>query len=159
MNTYTCKSCGANLIINDSKQSFTKCLYCGNSIVVSSENISNLNIKKIIPFSIDKEYAIKRIKSEYHTEIVEAKKVYVPIRFCNFDFDYIYSFSHKISNGSDAEYIYIDHLLDVNVKNEIVFGDSRIKNLISMQELKKQKRIDYDPIKIDDVSIEVASII
>ena len=55
MQSYKCDKCGAELILNNEIQ-FTKCLFCGNSIAIIKDNEIRLNIKEIIPFSIEKSY-------------------------------------------------------------------------------------------------------
>ena len=59
MKSYICNSCGAELILNDNS-TFTSCLYCGNNIAVVQKEYANLNIKKIIPFTIEKDDVIKK---------------------------------------------------------------------------------------------------
>lgn len=158
MKSYICKMCGAEIIINDDIN-FTKCLYCGNSIAIINEELKDLNIKKIIPFSIDKEEAIEAYKHVLRKNIVEAKKVYVPVRYCNYNFDYLlyyeYEVEHTDSDGNTSTSYYdAETLIDGNVTNELVFGDSKVNNVYLEYEIRKQERLDYDPVLVKDVSIE-----
>ena len=158
MRSYTCKTCGAEIILND-ETNFTNCLYCGNSIAITDDKLLDLNIKKIIPFSIDKEEAIDKYKKIIRKDIIEAKKVYVPIRFCNYDFDYLLYYEYEVeSEDSDGHrtvsYYDAETLIDGNVENEMVFGDSKVDNVYLANEIRNQERIDFDPVLLKDVSIE-----
>lgn len=161
MKSYTCKTCGAELIVNDNT-TFTNCLYCGNNIAITQKEFGDLNIKKIIPFSIDKEKAINSYKKVVKGEIIDAKKVYVPVRFCNFDFDFLFYYQYEQestdSNGNTTTtYIDTEELLDGTVENEIVFGDSKISYVNMPYEIRNCERFNFDPVLLKDVSIEKAA--
>ncbi len=161
MRSYTCKTCGAELILNDDNN-FTNCLYCGNSIAITNEELKDLNIKKIIPFSIDKEEAIQTYEKIIRKKIVEAKKVYVPVRYCNFDFDYLLYYEYRVesedSNGhTTVSYYDAETLIDGNVKDEIVFGDSKVNYVNLPFEIRSHERLEYDPVLLKDVSIECSN--
>ena len=54
---YTCKSCGAELVINDVEAS-TYCAYCGQPTIVFDRIAKRRRPKYIIPFSITQNYYI-----------------------------------------------------------------------------------------------------
>lgn len=158
MKAYVCKSCGAELLLNDDAN-FTICLYCGNNIAISEKEISDLNIKKIIPFTIEKEEAIENFNRMLSKDIKEVKKVYVPVRYCNFDFDYLLYYEYK-SEDSEGHTSYHDaeELIDGKATNDFIFS-SKIKNVYFLESIRKQERINYDPVILKDVSIEYAPLL
>jgi hypothetical protein len=161
MRSYTCKTCGAELILND-ETNFTNCLYCGNSIAITNSEIIDLNVKKIIPFSIEKEEAIEKYKKIIGKEIIDAKKVYVPVRYCRYDFDYLLYYEYRVeSEDSDGHtsvsYYDTETLIDGNVNDEIIFGDGKIDNVHLAYEIRHQQRLDFDPVLLKDVSIECSN--
>ncbi len=158
MKSYECKTCGAELIIND-ETTFTSCLYCGNNIAITQKEYGDLNIKKMIPFSIDKDEAIKSYSKVVRGDIIFAKKVYVPVRFCSFDYDFLFYYEYeRKSTDSDGNtqttYIDTEELLDGNVVNEMIFGDSKINYVNMPQEIRNIERVKFDPVLLKDVSIE-----
>ena len=157
MKSYICNSCGAELILNDNS-TFTSCLYCGNNIAVVQKEYANLNIKKIIPFTIEKDDVIKKYSRGIGNQIYEAKKVYVPVRFCNYEFDYLLYYEYVVSD-SDNNDSYRDEqdLFDGKVDNEIIFGKSKIRNIDSIEVFRNEERLNFDPILLNDVSIEYTS--
>ena len=96
MKIYVCKSCGGEIIAEDSTGAST-CPYCGNRVVMKGQFKGDLKPDYIIPFKLDKKDAkaaymnhlkskafLPRIfKSENHID--EMKGVYVP--FWLFDVD------------------------------------------------------------------------
>lgn len=158
MKSYICKSCGAELLIND-EATFTTCLYCNNNIAITDKEIDSLNIKKIIPFDVDKEEIIKICNSIFAENIKDAKKVYVPVRFCNYEFDYLIYYEYVYySTENNDKYRTTEQLIDGKVENEIVFSNSKIKNVIMPNELRSAERLDFDPVLLKDVSIEYSNI-
>lgn len=161
MKTYTCESCGAKMLLNDQLSHVTSCLYCGNTIVVRNEQIDNLNIKYMIPFSIDKEEAMTKIRKLTRNTPVEAKKVYVPVRFSSFDYDYLYYFEYVVEHTDEdghTSYSYHDaeELLDGRAEREIVFGTSKVSNIYMDYEYRKQPVVEYNPTLVQDVTIEIS---
>lgn len=161
MKSYTCKMCGAKLIINDD-ENFTNCLYCGNNIAILNEELKDLNIKKIIPFSIDKEEAIEAYTKILRKDIIDAKKVFIPVRYCNFDFDYLLYYEYRVeSTDSDGNtstsYYDAETLVDGKVTEEFVFGNSKVNNVCLADEIRRQERLNYDPVLVKDVSIECSN--
>ncbi len=159
MKAYVCNSCGAELLLND-EATFTTCLYCGNNIAITTKEISDLNIKKIIPFTIDKEEAIQNFGYLLRDKIIDAKKVYVPVRFCSFDFDYLMFFEYcETDSDGDTTYHNSEDLLDGIVKENILFGKSKVNEIYYENELRNQERLDFDPILLKDVSIEYTELL
>lgn len=161
MKTYTCSACGAKMLLNDKLSHVSTCLYCGNTIVVNNEEINNLNIKQMIPFEIEKEEAIKKIKRITKDKIIEAKKVYVPVKFSEYHYDYLYFFEYRVEHEDDnghVSYSYHDTeiLLDGDAEREIIFGTSKVSDIRMDYEYRKHSVIPYNPSLVQDVSIEIS---
>ena len=154
MNTYFCESCGAK-IITQNNASFATCMYCGNTIAFIKDNLIELNIKKIIPFTINKEEVIEKFSKIMAKKVVEAHKIYLPVRFCNIKFQYLYSFEYRYRNNNDSySHANMTTMLDGKASKEIIFGNSHIHNIYMLDELRKQRPIPYQPELVKDVSIE-----
>ncbi|MDO5154628.1 MAG: hypothetical protein Q4D51_01560 [Eubacteriales bacterium] len=93
---YTCTACGAELMINNVESS-TFCAYCGQPTIVFSRVSKCRRPKYIIPFSVTKEQALKKIRDTLNKgffvpqEIKDFKVemlrgIYVP--FWLYDIDY-----------------------------------------------------------------------
>ena len=89
MRGYTCPSCAAAIICDDTTAA-TSCPYCGNPTVVPGQFTGGLKPDCIIPFKLDKDAAIAALKEYYKgkkflpktfmtgNHIDEIKGVYVP---------------------------------------------------------------------------------
>ncbi len=89
LRAYSCPSCGAELIMDDTTAA-TSCPYCNNPTVVPGQFTSQLRPDYVIPFKLDKKAAIDALKSYYKgkkflpksfsntNHIEEIKGVYVP---------------------------------------------------------------------------------
>ncbi|MDD6656440.1 MAG: hypothetical protein PUE95_03930 [Lachnospiraceae bacterium] len=77
---YTCKSCGAELVIND-VEAATYCAYCGQPTIVFNRIAKRRRPKYIIPFSITKNYAIANIREKF----IQGKYVPDEIKYFNPD--------------------------------------------------------------------------
>lgn len=89
MKAYTCPSCGAQLICDETTAA-TSCPYCGNPTVVPGQFGGTLRPDYVLPFKLSKEDAIKALKAHYKGKILlpkvfstqnhieEIKGVYVP---------------------------------------------------------------------------------
>ena len=89
MRAYSCPSCGAQLIC-DENTAATSCPYCGNPTVVPAQFAGALRPDYIIPFKLNKDDAVNKLKSYYNgkpflpnafssqNHIEEIKGVYVP---------------------------------------------------------------------------------
>ena len=94
MKTYSCPSCGAELIC-DATTAATSCPYCGNPTVIPGQFTGGLKPDLVIPFKLNKEQAIKALENYYkgkvflpkafkeHNHIEEIKGVYVPFWLCD----------------------------------------------------------------------------
>lgn len=160
MKTYTCESCGAKLLVSEISH-VTECLYCGNTIVIHNEEIDNLNIKKIIPFQIEKEEAMEKISYYTSDKPIDAKKVYVPVKFSSFQFDFLYYFRYREEerddSGTTVSYHNSEQLLEGEANREIIFGTSKINNIQKSYEYNNQEILDYNPSLVQDVSIEISN--
>lgn len=161
MNTYVCGACGAKIIVN-SDQHFTECLYCGNTINISDEKIYDLNIRKMIPFSIDKQDAVIKIQKIIKKNIIEAKKVYVPVIFANYHYTYLLYFEYEetyTDEDGDTHKAYYDteKLFEGDSYREAIFGSSKVRDVKLASEYSKMPTIDFDPAQLEDVSIEYSS--
>ena len=86
---YTCPSCGAGIICDDTTAA-TSCPYCGNQTVVPGQFTGQLKPDFVIPFKLDKNSAITALKNYYkgkkflpksfadENHIDEIKGMYVP---------------------------------------------------------------------------------
>lgn len=73
MRSYSCPSCGAELIC-DKSTAATACPYCGNPTVVSGQFSGALRPDFIIPFKLSKEDAVKALKAHYKGKFLLPKK-------------------------------------------------------------------------------------
>ena len=89
LKAYSCPSCGAQLIMDDTTAA-SSCPYCNNPTIVPGQFTGQLKPDYVIPFKLDKEAAIKALKTYYKgkkflpktftadNHIEEIKGVYVP---------------------------------------------------------------------------------
>lgn len=89
MKSYSCPSCGAELIC-DASTAATSCPYCGNPTIVPGQFSGMLKPDYVIPFKVTKEEAVAKLKEHYkgkfflpkrfseENSIQEIKGVYVP---------------------------------------------------------------------------------
>lgn len=89
MKSYTCPSCGAELIC-DASTAATSCPYCGNPTVVPGQFSGALRPDYVIPFKLSKEDAVKALKKHYQknpflprsftsgNHVQEIRGIYVP---------------------------------------------------------------------------------
>ena len=64
MKTYSCPSCGAELIC-DASTAATSCPYCGNPTVVPGQFSGALKPDFVLPFKLSKEDAVAALKNHY----------------------------------------------------------------------------------------------
>lgn len=120
LHTYICKSCGGE-IIGDDTLAATACPFCDNPIVMVGQFAGDLKPDLVIPFKVDKiraKYILrnhfkgklllpKPFKDEFHLD--EVKGVYVP--FWLFDSDANANIRYRatrIRTWSDSRYIYTE---------------------------------------------------
>ena len=89
LKTYSCPSCGAELICDEATAA-TSCPYCGNNTIIPGQFRGALKPELVIPFRIGKEDAVKALKAHYkgkpflpksfsdENHIQEIKGIYVP---------------------------------------------------------------------------------
>ncbi len=73
MKVYTCRSCGGEIIAEDTTGA-AQCPYCGNPVVMTSSFFGDLKPDYVIPFKVTKEQAKEALKKHY-----EGKKLLAPI--------------------------------------------------------------------------------
>lgn len=81
-NMYSCKACGAELMINNVESS-TYCAYCGQPTIVFERVSVQKRPKYIIPFAITKEQAVNLIRKRMN------EGAFVPSEIKNFEVDVI----------------------------------------------------------------------
>ena len=69
MKTYSCPSCGAELIC-DENTAATCCPYCGNQTVIPGQFAGALKPEYVIPFKTDKAAAIEALKYHYKGKVL-----------------------------------------------------------------------------------------
>ncbi len=62
---YICRSCGA-AIETDSTTAATRCPYCDNEVLAKDRLSGSLRPNGVIPFAIDKDDAVRAVKSHFH---------------------------------------------------------------------------------------------
>ena len=72
MKAYSCPSCGAELICDESTAA-TSCPYCGNPTVVPGQFSGELKPDFILPFKLSREDAIKALREHYKGKILLPK--------------------------------------------------------------------------------------
>ena len=72
MKAYSCPSCGAELICDESTAA-TSCPYCGNPTVVPGQFSGELRPDFILPFKLGREDAIKALKEHYKGKVLLPK--------------------------------------------------------------------------------------
>ena len=89
MRAYSCPSCGAELICDETTAA-TSCPYCGNPTVVPGQFAGQLRPDFVIPFKLSKEDAVNALKTHYkgkfllpkrfsaENHIQEIRGIYVP---------------------------------------------------------------------------------
>ena len=89
MRSYSCPSCGAELICDETTAA-TACPYCGNPSVVPGQFSGSLRPDYVLPFRLSKDDAVKALKAHYkgkpflprmftqENHVQEIKGVYVP---------------------------------------------------------------------------------
>jgi len=123
MRGYSCPSCAAEIICDDTTAA-TSCHYCGNPTVIPGQFAGGLKPDYVIPFKLDKNAAIEKLKEYYKDKrllpktfaadnhISEIKGVYVPFWLFDGEADAAMRFSGtKVSKfiSGDWEITHIDH--------------------------------------------------
>ncbi|NCB32643.1 MAG: hypothetical protein EOM64_01960 [Erysipelotrichia bacterium] len=94
LKAYSCPSCGAQIVCDDTTAA-TSCPYCSNPTIVPAQFAGALKPKYIIPFQLEKQQAMEKLKAFYQgktllptafksdNHIEEIKGVYVPFWLYN----------------------------------------------------------------------------
>lgn len=69
MSAYNCSSCGAHVVV-DANTVATECVYCGNRIVIENNVAGVAKPDVVIPFALDKDYAVNALKNFYKGKIL-----------------------------------------------------------------------------------------
>ena len=109
MQAYTCKSCGAELI-TDETTTATECPYCGNPTILPNRIEGGVKPEKVIPFTVTKEQAQQQFNDYFkgkrllpnifinsRNRIAEMRKLYVPYWLfdCDAKADIVYDAEKK----------------------------------------------------------------
>lgn len=123
MRAYSCPSCGAQLICDETTAA-TSCPYCGNPTVVPGQFDGNLKPDYVIPFKMTKNDAVEALKRHYkgkfllpkafknESKLQEVRGVYVPFWLFDgqVDADIRYRATRKhVHRRGDEEIIVTDH--------------------------------------------------
>lgn len=123
MKTYSCPSCGAELIC-DENTAATCCPYCGNQTVIPGKFAGVLKPEYVIPFKTDKATAVAALKNHYKGKVLlpksfadnnhveEIQGVYVP--FWMFDAEaggemFFQASTSRVNIQGDEEITTTDH--------------------------------------------------
>ncbi len=120
MRSYTCPSCGAELVV-DSVTAVTSCPYCGNNTVVPGQLSGLLKPDCVIPFEQTKEQAIAALKDYYegkrflpksftaNNHLEDVQGVYVPFWLYSADVEASGSFEGlRERTWTDARNTYVE---------------------------------------------------
>lgn len=72
MKAYSCPSCGAELVCDDTTAA-TCCPYCGNTTIVPGQVSGMLKPEYIVPFKLEKNKAIEKLKAHYQGKVLLPK--------------------------------------------------------------------------------------
>ena len=117
---YSCNSCGGE-IVGDETLGATTCPFCGNPVVMTAKFSGALRPDLVIPFKLDKEYALASLDKHYmkkrllpavfkeNRHLEDVKGVYVPFWLYNADTDAHMEYrGTKVRTWSDKNYIYTE---------------------------------------------------
>lgn len=152
MNGYRCNNCGAELLVNNKNINITTCLYCDSKIAFFHKEYSDYNVKKIIPFSITKEEALKQYFG-FNKQTKDVKKVYLPVKFYSCDFSYFIDYTYYKENT----YARFASLYDGNIKNDIIAKNTSTFRL--GRAFYNAEKKNFDPVLLSDVSIDFSNMV
>lgn len=72
MKYYSCSSCGAKVTVSENTIA-TECVYCGNKITMQDKDTDAVAPDCIIPFKLDKNYAVNAFKEFYKGKLLLPK--------------------------------------------------------------------------------------
>lgn len=123
MHSYTCSSCGAEIICEVNTVA-TSCPYCANNTVIPGQFTGGRKPDYVIPFSIDKKTAIEGLKKHYENKkllpsvfasqnhIQDIKGIYVPFWLFDGEVDIemkIHGTKTSVSRTKDEEVVSTAH--------------------------------------------------
>ena len=157
MNSYKCDNCGAEILINDDNN-FSKCIYCGSAVTLVKKEYKDLNIKKVILFTNTEEDAVNYLTNYlgYVTRdnVVDVKRIFIPVRFCSYDFNYLCSYQCEVGSGDDTHFEDKNGLIDGMVYNEAILETNIMNKILGFHDLRDNVRYDFDPVKLGSISCE-----
>ena len=159
--TYTCKNCGAEVMV-DENTSATSCIYCKNTVILKNKLQDEFNPDYVIPFKNTKEDAITAFKNlrkgrilipkEFISEknISEMSGIYIPFWLYNYNASgEIEAICENEREWSDSEYEY----KEVETYNETRKGNMKFKYIPVDGSVKFQNDImnSIEPYNYDDL--------
>ena len=162
MKSYSCPSCGAELIC-DASTAATSCPYCGNPSVVPGQFTGSLKPDFVLPFKLSKDDAVKALKAHYkgkpflpraftaENHVQEIKGVYVPFWMFDGEADgsaqYEATRSRSFTSG-DYEVTETDHF-DVYREGSLAFSRVPVDASSKMPDdyMDSIEPFDYDDLK------------
>lgn len=155
--TYTCASCGGEIIADESMAS-SSCPYCGNPVIVAKQFSGILRPDTVIPFKLDKQAAQENLKKHLKGKILlpglfssenrikEIKGVYVP--FWLYDCDAkaeirCRATRHRHWTSGDYEYSETQHYL-VSRGGDIGFAHVPVDGSVKMDDALMQSIEPFD---------------
>ncbi|MDY0235946.1 MAG: hypothetical protein RBR71_07945 [Gudongella sp.] len=140
--SYTCNSCGATVVTDDTTTS-TFCYYCHNPVILSDRLSGNFKPNKMIPFSIDKEKAKrtfldwasknKFVPSEFYSnsQLEKITGIYLPYWWADSEVEIDYvgeAEKNRVWRQGDSEYTETSKFqivrkgqIDINNVEELAF--------------------------------------
>ena len=115
---YTCRHCGADIVINKTESS-TVCMYCGSPDIVFSRMTKQDKPEGIIPFSVKKadafnliQYHIKKAKFKPESlndiSVDDLRGIYIPYRVIDGEFRDAVYFTAEVGSGKHSRtYAYL----------------------------------------------------
>lgn len=157
LRTYTCKSCGGQ-IITDKTTAAAKCPYCGNNVVMAGKLSGVLRPDIVIPFKLDKDAAVaaykkhlkgkvllpRAFKEENH--IKNIKGVYVPVWLFDADAKGAFTFrATRVRRWSDSQYDYTcTSYYHVVRAGDLGFADVPVDGSVKMDDALMESLEPYD---------------
>lgn len=118
--SYSCNSCGGE-VVGEAQTAVTKCPYCENTIVITSQFAGMLRPDYVIPFKLDKKQAKEKLKAFYsrkfllpsafrsENKIDSITGLYVPFWLFNCETDSVIRYkATKSLTYSDSDYDYVE---------------------------------------------------
>lgn len=109
-NVYICRSCGAAIETDDTTAA-TRCPYCDNEVLATDRLTGGLRPNGVIPFSIDKDEAVRAVKSHFN------HKPLLPRSFLS---------THKLGK---IQGVYVPFwLFDAGVQGDVDFDGTQVRH-------------------------------